>query len=236
MAHPRRAQPGRRRRHRDRGRRPRTRAAAPTTSWSADNFITRSGYVGIATGGYCDGHGRLRRRADGPSVRQLLPAQHPVRQQPVRRRFPGDPGAVPLHPHGDPWQRRTRDRAGARAGGNRSAGTTGHLEHGTAASTATSTSPRGARAGPRSGCSASAYTGWQTYRTATGQDAHSRFADPRLRHPARGDLHLRAGSPAIDAGLAVRPRWVGTRDIDGQRRVQGARIDIGADERGGAVP
>jgi hypothetical protein len=76
------------------------------------------------------------------------------------------------------------------------------------------------------------YTGWQAYRTATGQDTHSRFADPRLRHPASGDLHLRPGSPAIGAGLAVSPRWVGHHDIDGQARVQGARIDIGADERG----
>lgn len=75
------------------------------------------------------------------------------------------------------------------------------------------------------------YTGWRAYRSATDQDAHSRFADPRLRHPARGDLHLRAASPAIDAGLAVSPRWVGHRDIDGQPRVRGARIEIGADER-----
>jgi len=80
------------------------------------------------------------------------------------------------------------------------------------------------------------YTGWAAYRSATGQDAHSRYADPRLRHPVRGDLHLRPGSPAIDAGLAVSARWVGHRDIDGQRRVQGPRIDIGADERARTAP
>jgi hypothetical protein len=75
------------------------------------------------------------------------------------------------------------------------------------------------------------YTGWQAYRTATGQDSHSRFADPALRRPAQGDLHLRGRSPAIDAGLPVRPHEVGRRDIDGQPRVQGPKIDVGADER-----
>ena len=95
----------------------------------ADNFITRSGYVGIATGGYCDGRRRLRRRGDGPSLRQPLPAQHPVRQQPVRRRLPGDPGAVPRHPHRDPRERRPRDRSGAAPGRDRAACPGRCLEH-----------------------------------------------------------------------------------------------------------
>lgn len=52
-------------------------------------------------------------------------------------------------------------------------------------------------------------------------------ADPQLVDPARGNYHLRATSPAKDAAdpgatLAV--------DIDGERRPQGRRADMGADE------
>jgi hypothetical protein len=75
------------------------------------------------------------------------------------------------------------------------------------------------------------YTGFGAYRQATGLDRHSRFVDPRLVAPRAGDLHLRPGSPAIDAGVTVPARLVGRHDIDGQRRVRGAAIDIGSDER-----
>ena len=74
------------------------------------------------------------------------------------------------------------------------------------------------------------YQGWRSYRAATGQDRHSRYVDPELRRPAAGDLHLTPGSPAMDAGLTEPPGDVGRRDIDGQPRVRGPRIDIGADE------
>ena len=37
----------------------RTPAAPPTTSWCADNVISRSGYVGIATGGYSPSRGEV---------------------------------------------------------------------------------------------------------------------------------------------------------------------------------
>jgi hypothetical protein len=49
------------------------------------------------------------------------------------------------------------------------------------------------------------------------------FADPRLD----GNYRLEADSPAIDAGAAID---AGPLDIDGEPRVQGAAIDIGADE------
>ena len=75
------------------------------------------------------------------------------------------------------------------------------------------------------------YRGWRAYLAATGQDSHSRYREPGLRHPVRGDLHLRRGSPAVDTGLPVRSREVGGRDIDGQARIQGRKIDVGADER-----
>jgi hypothetical protein len=201
----------------------------------ADNFITRSGYVGIATGGYCDGHddcggvetGRAfdnrflhntlyanNQFADGSP--EILVQYHCTRTviqgNVVRAVGPGEPlvGTVP----------RAQDDP-------------------------TGTAPRidgnlyfasGGAARASFGVLGTTYTGWQAYRSATGQDAHSRYAEPRLRHPARGDLHLRPGSPAVDAGLAVSPRRVGRRDIDGQRRVQHGRIDIGADELGRARP
>jgi parallel beta-helix repeat protein/predicted outer membrane repeat protein len=56
------------------------------------------------------------------------------------------------------------------------------------------------------------------------------LADPRL-DLEHGTLHLLPGSPCIDAGydLAVRTGWV---DMDGEPRIRGAHVDIGADEAG----
>jgi uncharacterized repeat protein (TIGR01451 family) len=60
--------------------------------------------------------------------------------------------------------------------------------------------------------------------------AHSFFADPWFADPARGDLHLRAGSPAMDKGD---PSSTLTFDIDGDIRPSMFGIDVGADEIGG---
>jgi len=53
--------------------------------------------------------------------------------------------------------------------------------------------------------------------------------DPLFVDRAGGDYHLALGSPCIDAGYdaAVQTGWV---DMDGQARIQGAHVDIGADE------
>jgi len=51
--------------------------------------------------------------------------------------------------------------------------------------------------------------------------------DPLFLDPAGGNYHLRAGSPAVDAGIAV--PWL-TWDIDSDPRPIGAGYDIGADE------
>jgi hypothetical protein len=89
----------------------------------------------------------------------------------------------------------------------------------------------GTRATASFGSLGTTYTGFGAYRRATGLDGHSRFVDPELVAPGAGDLHLRRGSPAVDAGAAVPPALVGRLDVDRQRRVQGRGIDIGADER-----
>ncbi len=53
--------------------------------------------------------------------------------------------------------------------------------------------------------------------------------DPRFVNASAGDLHLRAGSSAIDAGDDPQGRSL-PADADGHPRVQGAAIDLGAYE------
>ena len=73
------------------------------------------------------------------------------------------------------------------------------------------------------------YRGFETYRTKTGNDLHSFFADPLLADTATPfDLHIQPLSPAIDNGESLNS--AGAFDIDGQARLQGIMIDIGADE------
>jgi cysteine-rich repeat protein len=74
------------------------------------------------------------------------------------------------------------------------------------------------------------YAGFATYQAGTGQDAHSLFAAPGLVNPAMVDFHLGAGSPAINAGDPAFVPAAGEVDLDGAPRVNGPRIDIGADE------
>ncbi len=68
------------------------------------------------------------------------------------------------------------------------------------------------------------YPTFAAYRSATGNDAHGRFADPRLGPGWR----LRAGSPAIDAGIET--PLAGATDLYGAPRRQGRAIDAGAVE------
>jgi hypothetical protein len=69
------------------------------------------------------------------------------------------------------------------------------------------------------------YQGFAAYRRATGNDAHSLLADPRLGPGGRPS----AGSPVIDAGLDT--PLAGPLDLYGAPRRQGPAIDIGAVER-----
>jgi len=73
------------------------------------------------------------------------------------------------------------------------------------------------------------YKTFAAYQKASGNDAHSIIdLDPLFVNLRQHDLHLQKNSPAIDKGQTL-PE-AGKGDIDGQPRVQGPSIDIGADE------
>jgi hypothetical protein len=71
------------------------------------------------------------------------------------------------------------------------------------------------------------YTGLAAYQKGTGEDAHSRFADPKFLNAAAYDFQLAAGSAAIDAGSGKAGQYAPT-DFDGVTR--GVPPDIGAYE------
>ncbi len=71
--------------------------------------------------------------------------------------------------------------------------------------------------------------GFDAWRAASGRDANGRFAAPRFV-ATPSDLHLAAGSPAIDAGSAAFSVDPAERDLDAGARQSGLRTDLGADE------
>ena len=73
------------------------------------------------------------------------------------------------------------------------------------------------------------YSTFTAYQQASGNDLHGLAGvDPLLVSTAIPDLHLQSGSPAINRGENLAE--AGTRDIDGERRIWGKIIDLGADE------
>jgi len=75
------------------------------------------------------------------------------------------------------------------------------------------------------------YTGFAAYRSGTGKDPASFFADPLYLSLTAPDLHVTANSPAVNAGINLGAAIVGTVDFAGNPRVQGTNIDIGAYEQ-----
>lgn len=75
-------------------------------------------------------------------------------------------------------------------------------------------------------------TGFAAWQNAGASDAHGLFADPKFVAPASTppDFHLQAGSPAIDAGDPAFVPASGETDLDGQARMSGSRVDLGAEE------
>ncbi len=73
------------------------------------------------------------------------------------------------------------------------------------------------------------YTSFSAYKTGSGNDAHSLFNDPKFVNVDRADFHLQPLSPAIQAG-SMGSAINGTQDMDGQIRVQGNSVNIGAYE------
>lgn len=58
--------------------------------------------------------------------------------------------------------------------------------------------------------------------------------DPQFVDPANGDFHLASSSPCIDAGI-TQPWMVGAQDLDGNPRISGPSVDIGAYEKAAAT-
>ena len=76
------------------------------------------------------------------------------------------------------------------------------------------------------------YTTFSAYQSGSGNDGTGFIGiDPLLVNPAGGDLHLNAGSPAINAGENLPASQMGTVDIDGGARLVGGTVDLGADEK-----
>lgn len=75
-----------------------------------------------------------------------------------------------------------------------------------------------------------AANGLDAFRILSRQDSASFFADPLLARPTRINLHLLPSSPALNAGDPAFVLGVLETDYDAQQRLQGGRVDIGADE------
>ena len=73
------------------------------------------------------------------------------------------------------------------------------------------------------------YRSLAAFTEATGLEAHSRWADPGFVGATAGDYALTGSSPAIDAGAAP-VQCPGEKDLAGNPRIIGGKIDLGAYE------
>jgi hypothetical protein len=79
-----------------------------------------------------------------------------------------------------------------------------------------------------------AYTTYTGYTSGTHQDSHSIFADPTIMSTflSTPDLHIAPTSPCVDRGNPATVIRAGETDYDGNNRIHGNIIDIGAYEYG----
>ena len=77
------------------------------------------------------------------------------------------------------------------------------------------------------------YANFAAYKTASGQDAHSIFANPLFVNLALFDIHLQDASPAVDGGDSAYVPATGEKDLFGNTRLSGICVDIGVSESGG---
>ncbi|MHB1935846.1 MAG: right-handed parallel beta-helix repeat-containing protein [Acidobacteriaceae bacterium] len=74
------------------------------------------------------------------------------------------------------------------------------------------------------------YTSFKDYVQATGNDRHSKFADPRFINPAMKNFHLQKDSPGLGVGINLGANVVGAEDLDGSPRCSRGKIDVGCYE------
>lgn len=76
------------------------------------------------------------------------------------------------------------------------------------------------------------HTGFASWQSSTGNDAHSSYADPMFVSLVTPDLHVSASSPAVNTGnTSLGSATFGTLDYAGNARVQGSNVDKGAYEQ-----
>ncbi len=76
------------------------------------------------------------------------------------------------------------------------------------------------------------YTGFSNYKTGSGFDSHSVFANPSLTDTLTSALnfHILPSSTCINSGMPGWPADTSEHDFYGEPRIVGSHIDIGADE------
>lgn len=74
------------------------------------------------------------------------------------------------------------------------------------------------------------YPSYSNWKVASGQESNGTSQAPLLIDPDNGDVRLSSTSPCIDAGVDLGAAIVGANDFDGNVRIEGVNIDIGAHE------